>query len=102
MFNGSLKLFLGYLSLIEDMSVKSLCFNDRSNANKLMGHMFRHDIARIFKIGFSLINSEDIIATLIVVTHKFFYLLSNYSKGKVLTIKTNKMLKRKNKKRDED
>ena len=57
MFNGALKMFLGYLSLVEDMSVKSHCFSDRSNANKLMGHMFRHDIARIFKIGFSLITS---------------------------------------------
>lgn len=61
--------------------------------------MFRHDIARIFKIGFQNIIHEGILHTLISVCHKFYKLLSKYSNGKVLTIQTNKMLKRKNKKK---
>ena len=67
--------------------------NDRKNANALMANMFRHDIARIFKIGFHQIVHERILQTLVIVNYKFFKLLSEYSKGKVLTIQTNKMLK---------
>lgn len=73
--------------------------SDRNNANILMANMFRHDIARIFKIGFSLITHEGILKTLISVCHKFYKLLSKYSNGKVLTIQTNKLLKRKNNKK---
>jgi hypothetical protein len=62
-----------------------------------MANMFRHDIARIFKIGFHHIIHEKILKTLILVTYKFFKLLSEYSHGKVLTIQTNKMLKTKKK-----
>jgi hypothetical protein len=62
-----------------------------------MSNMFRHDIARIFKIGFMQVNHEGILRTLISVCHKFYKLLSRFSNGKVLTIQTNKLLKRKNK-----
>jgi hypothetical protein len=72
---------------------------DRANANVLMGNMFKHDISRIFKIGFVQITHEGILKTLISVCHKFYKLLSKYSNGKILTIQTNKLLKRKNKKK---
>lgn len=62
-----------------------------------MANMFRHDIAKIFKIGFHQIIHDKILRTLILTTHKFFKLLSQYSGGKVLTIQTNKMLKAKKK-----
>ena len=74
--------------------------SDRNNANILMANMFRHDIARIFKIGFSLVTHEGILKTLISVCHKFYRLLSRYSNGKILTIQTNKLLKRKNDKKN--
>lgn len=51
MFNAALVLFLNYLEVIEDISM-SFNMSDRKNANALMANMFRHDIARIFKIGF--------------------------------------------------
>lgn len=71
--------------------------SDRKNANALMANMFRHDIARIFKIGFHRIIHEKILKTLIMLNYKFFKLLSEFSGGKVLTIQTNKMLKPKKK-----
>jgi hypothetical protein len=51
MFNAALKLFDSYLNVINDISM-SFRPSDRNNANVLMANMFRHDIARIFKIGF--------------------------------------------------
>lgn len=98
MFNGALRLFENYLNVISDISM-SFRPSDRNNANILMANMFRHDIARIFKIGFLQITHEGILKTLISVCHKFYKLLSKYSNGKVLTIQTNKLLKRKNKKK---
>jgi hypothetical protein len=73
--------------------------SDRNNANILMANIFRHDIAKIFRTGFQLISHEGILKTLISVCHKFYKLLSKHSNGKVLTIQTNKLLKRKNKKK---
>jgi hypothetical protein len=97
MFHAALILFYHYIEIIEDISI-SLNMRDRKNANALMANMFRHDIARVFKIGFHQITHEKILQTLIIATAKFFKLLSMYSKGKVLTIQTNKLLKAKKKK----
>jgi hypothetical protein len=71
--------------------------SDRRNANVLMANVFRHDVARILRFGFINISHEGILSTLIKITHKFFKLLSLYSDGKVLTIKTTRLLKRKKK-----
>lgn len=97
-FNAALKLFLNYLNVISDISI-SLRQLDRKNANTLMANIFRHDIARILKIGFIQITHEGILSTLILTCHKFYSMLSKYSDGKVLTIRTDKLLKRKNKKK---
>lgn len=80
----------------------SLSPSDRKNANILMANMFRHDISRILRSGFLQINHEGILALLIKVTHKFFKLLSVYSEGKVLTIQTTKLLKRKKNRSDDN
>jgi hypothetical protein len=96
MFNAAIILFLNYLEVIEDISA-SFNMSDRKNANALMANMFRHDIARIFKIGFHQIIHEKILKTLILINYKFFKLLLDYSRGKVLVIQTNKMLKGKKK-----
>lgn len=100
-FNAALKLFNSYLDVISDIST-SMNLSDRKNANVLMANVFRHDIARILRIGFNLISHEGILTTLIKVTHKFFKLLSVYSDGKVLTIQTNRLLKRKKKHYSDD
>ncbi len=96
LFNAALKLFDSYLDVIGDLS-SSMNMSDRKNANILMSNIFRHDIARIIRIGFGLVTHEGIISTLIKVTYKFFKLLSIYSEGKILTIQTNRLLKRKKK-----
>ena len=101
MFNAAIKLFSSYLDVVEDISC-SMSMSDRKNANVLMANIFRHDISRIIRNGFNWINHEGIIANLIKVTHKFFKLLSIYSEGKVLTIQTNKLLKRKKKHYSDD
>jgi hypothetical protein len=75
MFHAALTLFLNYLEVVEDISI-SFNMSDRKNANALMANMFRHDIARIFKIGFHQIIHERILTTLILITYKFFKLLS--------------------------
>ena len=54
----------------------SFNMSDRKNANALMANMFRHDIARIFKIGFHQITHEKILKILILTTYKFFKLLT--------------------------
>lgn len=75
LFNGALRLFLSYMEVIEDISL-SFSPSDRKNANALMANVFRHDVARILKIGFHQISHEKILQTLILLTHKFFKLLS--------------------------
>ena len=67
-----------------------------------MANVFRHDIARILRNGFHLVTHEGILMSLIKSTHKFFKLLSIYSDGRVLTIQTNKLLKRKKKQQYSD
>lgn len=67
-----------------------------------MANMFRHDIAKILRIGFHNINHEGIVSLIMKVTHKFFKLLSVYSDGKVLTIQTSRLLKKKKKKNKEE
>lgn len=67
-----------------------------------MANMFRHDIAKILRIGFNLISHNGILILLIKITHKFFKLLSVYSDGKVLTIQTNRLIKKKKKKTKEE
>ncbi len=99
LFHAGICLFQNYLDVIQDISI-SLSMSDRKNANVLMTNMFRHDIARIFKKGFLEINHEKILSTLIIVSHKFFKLLTTYSQGKILTIQTNKMLKVKRSKKE--
>lgn len=69
--------------------------NDRKNANALMANMFRHDIARVLKEGFMLSPSEEITENIIMVCYIFFKLLSEYGKGKILTIQTNRLVKKK-------
>jgi hypothetical protein len=96
LYNAAIKLFSSYLEVVEDIS-NSMSMSDRKNANVLMANIFRHDIARIIKTGFQLITHEGIIADLIKVTHKFFKLLAIYSDGKVLTMTTNRLLKKKRK-----
>lgn len=93
LFHGALYLLEAYLGVVEDMS-KSMNISDRKNANVLMGNLFRHDLARIIKSGFHWVSHPAIINRLITTTHLFFRLLSYYADGKVLTIRTNKMLKK--------
>ena len=53
-FNAGIKLFSSYLDVVDDLS-HSMSMSDRKNANVLMANIFRHDVAKIFRIGFNLI-----------------------------------------------
>lgn len=75
--------------------------NDRKNSNALMAHMFRHDIAKVLKEGFILAGSDEVVENLIEICHIFFKLLSDYAKGKILTIQTNRLVKKKKKTKKE-
>jgi hypothetical protein len=79
----------------------SMSMNDRKNSNALMAHMFRHDIAKVLKEGFFLVGSEEIIENLIHICYIFFKLLNEYAKGKILTIQTNRLVKKKKKTKKE-
>jgi hypothetical protein len=63
-----------------------------------MANLFKHDVANIFKNAFGLIQEEYLLKILIMVCFKFFKLLEDYAKGRVITIKTNRQLKQKMKK----
>ena len=93
MFQAALRLLHSYLGVLDDIS-QSMSLSDRKNANILMGNMFRHDMTRILRLGFHWVNHEKVLSLLITTTHSFFKLLATYSEGKVLTIQTNKVLKR--------
>ena len=95
-FNAGVRLFQSYLNVVDDIS-NSMNLSDRKNANVIMANIFRHDIARIIRFGFQIVSHDGIISNLIILTHRFFKLLSVYSEGKVLTIQTNRLLKRKRK-----
>ena len=73
---------------------RSMNIADRKNANVLMNNLFRHDVARIIKVGFHWVSHPAIVNRLITTRHVFFRLLSNYADGKELTIRTNRMLKK--------
>lgn len=68
---------------------------DRRNANVIMANVFRHDVAKIIRFGFVMVSHEGILSNLILLVYRFFRLLSVYAEGKVLTIQTNRLLKRK-------
>ncbi len=51
-FHAGLKLFNSYLDVITEIS-NSMNISERKNANVLMANMFRHDIAKILRIGFN-------------------------------------------------
>ena len=93
-FHAALVLFEEYLKILTEMSLSN-SLNDRKNANALMANTFRHDIARVLKEGFNLSPSQEIAKDLIMICHLFFKLLAEYSKGKILTIQTNRLVKNK-------
>lgn len=66
-----------------------------------MQNMFRHDIAKVLKEGFYLAGNEEVIENLILTCHSFFKLLNDFSRGKVLTIQTNRLVKKKKKTKKE-
>jgi hypothetical protein len=66
-FHAGLKLFNSYLDVVGDIS-NSMNMSERKNANVLMANMFRHDIAKILRIGFHNINHDGVVSLIIKVT----------------------------------
>jgi len=52
LYNAGIKILNSYLDVVNDIS-NSFNMSDRKNANVLMANMFRHDIAKILRVGFN-------------------------------------------------
>ena len=82
---------------------------NRKNSHILKQNIFKHDICKILRFAFDLYNRtrhyETSLVEVITLTHAFLQMLEDYSKGKVMTIQTDKTRRRKKQKKraaDED
>jgi hypothetical protein len=75
---------------------------NRKNAHILKAYVFRHEIWVIVKFAFSLFNharhSTRFLEDTILLNHILINMLEEFSKGKILTVKTQKKTMRKKKK----
>lgn len=89
---------LEFLHVVHDLSISAQSV-DRKNAQILMQTIFQHDISKALRIGFTYcapgLFNDDMLRTLVRLTSLFYDMLEQYSRGKVLSIRTNRMLKRK-------
>ena len=76
---------------------------NRKNSSILKQNIFRHDICKVLRFAFDLFNRsrhhDKSLVDIITLTHSFLQMLEDYSKGKVLTITTDRTRKRKKQKK---
>ena len=114
LFYAAIAVMLEILYVTQELSLSTDSIL-RKNSQSLMQNIFHHDITRIIRVGFifcvpgfNLINlkiltnifflgllNDNLLKTLIELQMIFFDLLEAFSKGKVLTIQTDKRIKRK-------
>jgi hypothetical protein len=72
---------------------------NRQNAKILLANIFRHDITRYLQVGFQYclegLCKDEVLITLVEVQGVFFELMENYSRGRILTLKTAKLVRKK-------
>jgi hypothetical protein len=65
---------------------------NRKNANILKAYVFRHEIWVIVKFAFGMFNqarhSNKLLEDVILLNHVLINMLEEFSKGKILTVKT--------------
>jgi hypothetical protein len=105
-FHSALQLFTGVLQIVKCMASSSgddeMSERNRKNATVLRSYIFRHQIFELVHFGFQIYcpgrHSEQFLQDLIQFNHIFTEHMEQYSKGKMLTIKTQKRRKVKRKK----
>ena len=91
--HAALLVLLELLYIVQELSL-SVDSTLRKNAQILMQNIFQHDLTRIIRIG--LIYSspgllkDQLLETLVELQMVFFDMLDSFSKGKVLSIQTDK------------
>ena len=89
-------MLIQFLQIIQDMSNCSDTTEDdeknRKNAHILKAYVFRHEIWVIVKFAFSMFNnarhSTRFLEDTILLNHILINMLEEFSKGKILTVKT--------------
>lgn len=105
-FHAALQLFLQILHTVQCMASCSGSSEEdeknRKNANILRTFMFRNEIVSLCHFAFKMfapgLHSLDFLSDLITFTHTFLEHLEQFSRGKMLTIKTNRKKKAKKQK----
>lgn len=72
---------------------------NRKNSQIMLQNIFHHDITKALRIGLDFcqkgVLNDEVLKTLVELINIFFDLLESYSKGKVLTLQTDKLVKKK-------
>ncbi|EAR94710.2 Yip1 domain protein (macronuclear) [Tetrahymena thermophila SB210] len=100
-FYSTVYVFNELLQVIRVMSTDNSQMN-RKNSQIMLQNIFHHDITKALRIGvdycqYNVLNNE-VLKNLVELINIFFDLLESYSKGKVLTLQTDKLVKKKKKK----
>ena len=101
---ATVRCFLELLYLVRDMEIDSNTVN-RKNAKIMMSNIFHHDITRVLHAGFQYcvegLMRDEVLQALAETVGIFFDLLEAYSKGQVLTLQTNRLMKKKKKNKND-
>ena len=102
-FHAAIQLLFQYLLIVQDMANCSGDSEDdernRKNAHILKQYIFKHEILKV--LLFALENyqparhSLDFLEDTIKVTDKFLQMLEEYSRGRIIRVKTGKLQRRK-------
>jgi len=96
--HSAIKFLTQFLYLIQEMSQSSDELTNR-NAKILMQNVFYHEMARVCRKAFDYwepgVNKENLLLDIIELNQITFQMLEQYSKGKALTVRTEKIIQNK-------
>ncbi|CAG9324990.1 unnamed protein product [Blepharisma stoltei] len=102
--HAALKFCTEFLYIIRDMN-NSQTETTRRNAQILMQNVFYHEISRVCRKSFEYwkagVNDKEFLEDIVEFTHMTFKILEEYSQGKALTVRTDKLSRKKKKKEKE-
>ena len=105
-FHAALKMMTQFLLIVEDMAQctdksSEESARNRKNAHVLKSYAFRHEVWKIIKFAFQMYNparhAVEMLKDAIYVNHLLIQMLEEFSKGRVLTVKTQRTVMRKKK-----
>ncbi len=98
-FHAACLCLLELLYVVRAMNADTSDATNRQNAKILLANIFRHDITRYLQVGFQYclegLCKDEVLITLVEVQGVFFELMENYSRGRILTLKTAKLVRKK-------